>query len=337
MRNAFYAGLLVLGAAALCLIALAPTDVGYAGVLTGQTIYAKALTDHECSSSEWEFVITQIDTEAHAPDSISVTWANGQTATVPVKLFSGKKLTGGTAHYVTTANLDSTVVSASTTIYSGWSGEFNLSHGPCGNTPTPTATSTATSTPTVTPTPTSTATATPTSTGTVVTATPTATSTPTETASPTATPTSGGGGGEATNTPTPTAAGTPPTATPTSPPPGVPERGPAASATPIPTETPQVAGVAAAVPPTQTPAPPAAPATETPVPAAAQATETPVPPTETPEVLGIAPPPPPEVAGVRALPSAGEADDGQGNVALLLVLAGLLASSGGMVLRRSAR
>ncbi|WP_298272124.1 hypothetical protein [Geobacter sp.] len=40
---------------------------------------------------------------------------------------------------------------------------------------------------------------------------------------------------------------------------------------------------------------------------------------------------------MRALPSAGEADDGQGNVALLLVLAGLLASSGGMVLRRSAR
>ncbi|MBA2767798.1 MAG: hypothetical protein H0U35_01445, partial [Sporichthyaceae bacterium] len=36
------------------------------------------------------------------------------------------------AHYATTANLTSTVTSATTDIYAGWSGQFNLSHGPCG-------------------------------------------------------------------------------------------------------------------------------------------------------------------------------------------------------------
>jgi hypothetical protein len=91
-----------------------------------QTISAKALTDHECNSSEWHFVITQIDTVADAPASIHVTWANGQSEDVPLTNF-----TGGVAHYVTTDNLDSTVTSATAVIYAGWSGQFNLSHGPC--------------------------------------------------------------------------------------------------------------------------------------------------------------------------------------------------------------
>jgi len=102
----------------------------------GKSITAKALTDHECDATEWHFVITQVDPEANAPGIITVEWANGDTEEVPLDKYTGK-----VAHYVTTSNLDSTVVSATADIYLGWSGQFNLSHGPCGGpTPTPTPT-----------------------------------------------------------------------------------------------------------------------------------------------------------------------------------------------------
>ena len=100
---------------------------------TRRRSHAKALTDHECDATEWHFVITQIDSAANAPATITVTWANGASEVVPLY-----KFTGGVAHYVTTSNLDSTVVSATADIYSGWSGQFNLSHGPCGPTTPPT-------------------------------------------------------------------------------------------------------------------------------------------------------------------------------------------------------
>jgi hypothetical protein len=96
------------------------------------TISAKALTSHECDSTEWHFVITQIATAGDAPASITVTWSNGDSEVVPLAKYTGK-----TAHYVTTSNLDSTVVSATATIYDGWTGQFNLSHGPCGGPTTP--------------------------------------------------------------------------------------------------------------------------------------------------------------------------------------------------------
>jgi hypothetical protein len=115
-------------------------------------ISAKALNDHECDDTEWHFVINQLDSDVDAPATIHVTWANGNSADVPLD-----KVTGGVAHYRTTANLDSTVTSATAVIYDGWSGQFNLSHGPCGPTtppssPTPPpSTSTAPSTPASTP------------------------------------------------------------------------------------------------------------------------------------------------------------------------------------------
>ena len=95
-----------------------------------KTIEAKALTSHGCDSSEWHFVITQVESAASAPGSITVNWANGGSQAVPLD-----KVTGGTAHYATTSNLDSTVTSATTSIYQDWSGQFNLSHGPCGTPP----------------------------------------------------------------------------------------------------------------------------------------------------------------------------------------------------------
>jgi hypothetical protein len=99
-------------------------------VVSTQTISAKALTDHECNADEWHFVITQIDTAAHAPATITVNFANNNTEQVSLS----KVTKGGVAHYSTTSNLDSTVTSATASIYTGWSGQFNLSHGPCADT-----------------------------------------------------------------------------------------------------------------------------------------------------------------------------------------------------------
>jgi len=203
-----------------------------------KSIEAKALTGHECDGTEWHFVITQVSDQASAPSSIHVTWQNGASADLPLDSFTGQ-----TAHYRTTANLDSQVTSATASIYEAWDGQFNLSHGPCAfpsptSTPTdtPTATpvtptSTPTDTPTATPvTPTSTPTDTPTATPVTPTSTPTATATATNTPTATATAT-------VTSTPTATA-----TATPTDPPTATMTPSATATATPTypayPTKTP---------------------------------------------------------------------------------------------------
>ncbi len=144
----------------------------------GQTIYAKALTDHGCDSGEWHFIINQIDDEDNAPPSIYVTWSNGNAQNVLLDKFAGEG-TFGVAHYDTTKYLDSVVTQATARIYiyTLWDGNFNLSHGPCDTpTPTPTITPTPTPTPTITPTPSPTPTPTPTPT-TTPTLTPTLTST----------------------------------------------------------------------------------------------------------------------------------------------------------------
>lgn len=95
-----------------------------------RSISAKALTDHDCNASEWHAVITQVSDSSKAPASVEFTWSDGDTERVPLEKFTGK-----TAHYTTKSNLGSTVVSITTDIYSSWSGQFNLSHGPCGNEP----------------------------------------------------------------------------------------------------------------------------------------------------------------------------------------------------------
>jgi hypothetical protein len=90
------------------------------------------LDDYECDETEWHFVINQIDDPADAPEFITVTWSNGETEEVELEDVDGK-----VAHYYWYEYLDSTVVSATATIdIEGWSGNFNLSHGPC-NEPEP--------------------------------------------------------------------------------------------------------------------------------------------------------------------------------------------------------
>lgn len=90
-------------------------------------IQAKALTDHECNADQWHFIINGVDTEAHAPASISVTWDDDSQQTVELDRFTP----GGVAMYTTTEHLDATVTAATATIYGTWSGQFNLSDGPC--------------------------------------------------------------------------------------------------------------------------------------------------------------------------------------------------------------
>jgi hypothetical protein len=153
---------------------------GVANAQTTKTISVSqgSLTGHECNATEWHFIITQIDTKADAPATIHVTWANGASEEVALSSF-----TGHTAHYITTDNLDSTVVSATADIYEGWSGTFVLSHGPC-----PTPTTTPPTTPTTTP-PTTPTTTPPTTPTTTPPTTPTTTPPTTPTTTPPTTPT----------------------------------------------------------------------------------------------------------------------------------------------------
>ncbi|MFL5761161.1 MAG: hypothetical protein ACJ789_15690 [Thermomicrobiales bacterium] len=76
------------------------------------------------SAQEWHFIINGLNNSQQAPATIHVTWANGQSADVPLTPVNNK-----TAHYVTTLNLDSTVTSATAVINGNWSGNFVLSHG----------------------------------------------------------------------------------------------------------------------------------------------------------------------------------------------------------------
>jgi len=97
-----------------------------------KVVEAKALCEHEINSTEWHFVATMVKDEASADKFITVTWDNGQTAEVPLE-----KFVGGVAHYTTTLNLGSNVTKAVMQIYDGWSGQFNLSHGPACRTKVP--------------------------------------------------------------------------------------------------------------------------------------------------------------------------------------------------------
>ena len=218
-----------------------------------QVIYAKGLSSHGCDDTEWHFIITQVEPPELAPAEIYVTWTDGSQETLPLDGVTGKS-----AHYYWYNHLEVPVQEAWTEIYDGWSGEFNLSHGPCFDDPTPTPPTppTSTSSPTMTPT-SEEPTATPTQTSTQIpTNTPTNTPTPTHTNTPTVTPTYDP------NTPTPTATGTQPTQTPTN----TPTQTATPTATPIETQTP----TATQPTPTQTTNP-----TETPT---VSPTETPRPP-----------------------------------------------------------
>ena len=179
-----------LAGAAFVLVQIAVGQHGTIAQAAGtKDIVAKALDDHECDDTEWHFVINQLDSDADAPAAIHVIWANGNSADVPLD-----KVTGGVAHYRTTANLDSTVTSATAVIYDSWSGQFNLSHGPCGATTPPSSPTPPPSTSTPPSTPPSSASSTP----------PTSTAPPTQSTStpPSASTTA--------RTTTPTASSSPP-------------------------------------------------------------------------------------------------------------------------------
>jgi LPXTG-motif cell wall-anchored protein len=107
---------------------------------SGGSFHTATLSGHECNSTQWQFVITQID--GTAPSSITVSWSNGTSSTVGL---SGQ--TGSTAHYITSAHLGDGVkpVGASVSLPEGTTiGNFNLSDGPCGTNGGTTTTSSST-------------------------------------------------------------------------------------------------------------------------------------------------------------------------------------------------
>lgn len=113
------------------LVVMLALVVGFFGVsialaTEGNEIEAKALIEYECNDTEWHFLITGITDGIAAPDLIHVVWDNENEEDVSLD-----EVTGEVAHYKTTNNLDSTVVSATAFIEGDWNGEFNLSHGPC--------------------------------------------------------------------------------------------------------------------------------------------------------------------------------------------------------------
>ncbi|GAB4403870.1 MAG: hypothetical protein Kow00123_15320 [Anaerolineales bacterium] len=110
-------------------------DAGFSGsasaiwpetVLQTITVNQGSLTGHSCDDTEWHFVITQVSPDTAAPASIEVWWYGGVHETLPLD-----RVTGGTAHYRWYGHFDLPVVNATAQIYPGWTGNFNLSHGPC--------------------------------------------------------------------------------------------------------------------------------------------------------------------------------------------------------------
>jgi LPXTG-motif cell wall-anchored protein len=150
MRKAASHGSIIVKFSAIILAALVMLMFSTNAAANGNStrITAKALLSHSCDANEWHFVITQIDNHSDVPATIDVTWANGAHEVVPTNKYTGK-----TAHYTTTSNLNSEVTEAYTYIYNGWTGQFNLSHGPCVTaSPTPSATVSPTVAPTAVPT-----------------------------------------------------------------------------------------------------------------------------------------------------------------------------------------
>ncbi|HET9661040.1 MAG TPA: hypothetical protein VFP05_11970 [Thermomicrobiales bacterium] len=182
-----------------------PVEPAATEIFVSQSSLRDAGCDPE-HPNEWQFNITGV-LDQTPPASITVTTNLGDLI---VQLSAQN---GNVAQYDLNNPGVTTVTNASAIIFDGWTGNFILSHRPCG-TPTPTNTATPTDTPTSTPT-----------------ATPTDTPTNTPTATPTDTPT---------NTPTNTPTGTPtdtPTATPTSTPSDTPTNTPTGTRSPTNTPT----------------------------------------------------------------------------------------------------
>jgi hypothetical protein len=130
VRSFLAAGMLAVGLASLGAAALA----GSAGANSGGdgSFHTATISGHDCNSTQWQFVITQID--GTAPGSITVSWSNGTSSVVGLSSTSGS-----VAHYRTTQHLTDgvTVVGASVELPEGTTvGNFNLSDGPCGSTTT---------------------------------------------------------------------------------------------------------------------------------------------------------------------------------------------------------
>jgi hypothetical protein len=103
--------------------ALHAGDVSAATLKTVQVM--NGLPEKSCDSTQWHWIINQIDKASDVPPFITVTFSTGDTVQVPLD----KTTPGIVAHYSTTLHLTdgAVVTNATVQIYSGWSGRFVLS------------------------------------------------------------------------------------------------------------------------------------------------------------------------------------------------------------------
>lgn len=86
-----------------------------------------------CENVGWHFVINQVK-DGPAPTSITVFWSDGTSTVVALS----PPVTQNVAHYIAAPNPNgSTVIDATSEIYQGWTGNFNLSGCKAPSTTTP--------------------------------------------------------------------------------------------------------------------------------------------------------------------------------------------------------
>src|SRR5262249_25605810 len=93
----------------------------------------QASLDQPCENVGWHSVINQVK-DAPAPTSITVFWSDGTSTVVSLS----PPVTQNVAHYIAAPNPNgSTVINATSDIYQGWTGNFNLSGCKAPSTTTP--------------------------------------------------------------------------------------------------------------------------------------------------------------------------------------------------------
>src|SRR5438067_375806 len=76
--------------------------VGEALAASTKTVQVmNGLPETLCDPTQWHWIINQIDTQAHAPAFITVTWNNGTPVQIPLQ----KATDGVVAHYNSTLHL----------------------------------------------------------------------------------------------------------------------------------------------------------------------------------------------------------------------------------------
>jgi|GEM_PF-1491728 len=94
--------------------------------------------EYECSTCDWKFALTNLLNDKCYPESITITWENGDIRRIPIN-----HVEENIAYYYTSRNIYSLVEDVSVETYESWAGDFYIAYGGCAvrcvpYTPTPT-------------------------------------------------------------------------------------------------------------------------------------------------------------------------------------------------------